>query len=431
MHVSLYQFLKNYGTTFQDNTIPPLSVVGEGLTIAPIDTSDANALFNLFRQQHDERNAYFQYGKRIKVGDSVMFRKQRRICSQREYYVADSDFFVNQLERELFKVAFPRTFNYFFEKNSPDSWFDSASSKEQVIAELRQIKEKNLGLYTSLQYKFGLEDEPITVGEPQGTLNLESCRLVQQLFPALLPSTYLILDSIFAERSTLSELKNTVIAATLQYDCEKSQYYTFDERSQSHRTKMIRAELIAIYANNESTNQEKHDQILEMLRKHIKFLQAANSVSSLVGLLNDVLVTMGEREVKPLTVPLAIELVAYVVDLSLSLIKDTFYFVLSGGFVGGYVMSVLGHFLQDLGRRMKDIVGPVGYNPLKGVLFAVASAFEILGFVLKNHFGLKPLKDAITMGIRELREQAIAAIRTSNGEYEAVASSLDLTSSLK
>ena len=417
-HVSLYEFLRNHGTTFKNDTIPELSVVKEGITIASIDTTDAKALFNLFRQQHDERDDYLQYGKRFKAGDSAMFRKPRRICSQSEYYVADSDFFVNQSERGLFKVAFPRTFNYFFENNSPDPYFLSGSSKDEVITELREIKETDLNLYRSLIRKFGLEDEIITLGEPQGTFNLESCRMVHQLYPNLLPAG--MNDSIIAERSTLSALKNDVIAMTLRYDREKSQFYTLDDRSQSTRAQRIRDEVSEIYANKENTTQDKQVQILDVLKKHIKFLQAANSASSLLGLLNQVLVTTGECEVKPPVVPFTTELVAFVVDLSLTLMKDTIYFVLSGGFVGGYVLSMVGHFLEDLGRRMKDAIGPVGYDPLKGVVFAVASAFEILGFVLKNHFGLKPIRDTITSGIRELRDQGVAIIRTSNGEYEAM-----------
>lgn len=403
---------------FQEDKIPQLSVVKEGIHVDPIDTTDAKALFKLFRQQHDEREAYLQYGKRFKARDSVMLRKPRRICSQREYYVADSDFFVNQLERELFKVAFPRTFNYFFEKNSPDGYFLSSSSKEDVSAELRTIKQTHQNLFEQLNDKFDFGDEVTQLGEPQGTLNLESCRMVRQLYPHLLPEN--ISDAVITERSALSSLKNDVIAATLRYDCEKSQFYTFEEREQSARTKQIRDLVIEIYANTEWTNRKKQDQILHVLSQHIDFLQAANNCSSLVGLLNQLLVTNNATEVKPPVVPLANEVVAFVVDWSLTLMKNTIYFVMSGGFVGGYALSMVGHFLEDLGQRMKDALGPVGCNPLKGAVFLVASAFEILGFALKNHFGLKPIRDTITSGIRELRDYGVAVIRTTNGEYEPV-----------
>ena len=413
--ISLYNFLTQHGTLFKKNELPMLAVKGNTV-VASVDSKEPRELFSLFRKQHAERDAYLKYGKRSKFGDSAMFRAQRRLNEQREYYVTDSHIFVNQLERELFKVAYPRVFNYFFENNIKDPFFASVSTEHQVIKELKEIKELHPDLFKQLKALGVTDDNDIKIGPPRGTMNLESCRTIGQIYPYLLPEK--MTPTIIKERGSLADLKTEVMRVTLRYDVEKASFLTFDERAQSKRTASLRDQINKIYLDPKLNNVEKEHQILDTLERHVLFLTAAKSRSKLLDLLKETLVQHGRSVTPPKDLSNTTELLAYSIHTSLSLVKNTIFFIGSLGFVGGYALSTAGIFLEDMGARMKDAIGKVGNNPLKGLAMICASVLQGFGVILKHNLGLKPMTQIMTEGLRDLRDANVARIRTENIKEE-------------
>jgi hypothetical protein len=77
------------------------------------------------------------------------------------------------MERQLFKIAYPKTFNYLFEHNIADPRMpqDSFSEKRDVIiTELGSLQRENSLLFQRLTEKRGVEissENKITIGEPR------------------------------------------------------------------------------------------------------------------------------------------------------------------------------------------------------------------------------------------------------------------------
>lgn len=120
-----------------------------------------------------------QTHKKLAIRPIVKAYLKRRIHTHRENYVLDSDLFINAEHRLLFKELYPAIFNWFFEKNILLSNQKKPYSKENVLAELRLLREKSdndaTGFYDALLAKFkissvnGLQNIP----EPQGIQRIE------------------------------------------------------------------------------------------------------------------------------------------------------------------------------------------------------------------------------------------------------------------
>ncbi len=122
--LAMYRFLTSNGSAFQDNKIPALidkknaelSFTGE----PNLEVIDPKLLLTRFAAMHDSKS-YKESGARIKLADGLpIARTKRGFTKHLEDYVLDSGFFFNQLEREAMKLAYPKIFNYFFERNTYD-----------------------------------------------------------------------------------------------------------------------------------------------------------------------------------------------------------------------------------------------------------------------------------------------------------------------
>lgn len=421
----LYSFLTEHGTTFDKIPEVPLSKDARKKKLAvqfPIEYHTKNhpgakkELLTLLNQQHQERHSYAAYGKRSKLGDSSSFRAPRSINQHKEYYVTDSNFFVNQLERELFKVTYPRVFNYLFELNKQDPAFPSQSTREEVDTELETLSTEHPILFKRLVTfeklkKTRLKDGTISIQlrqQPQGSSYLEPCQTLQQLYPDLLPET--VTPETTTESRKILQLKAEIIGVTSYYDREKAFYLTFDKRSQSNRTQTIRDAICQIVSDSQEG--KKIDRMLEVISEHAYFLQLADNKSNLLSLLNGILTRYNEPLDKPADDDLLTSILIAFIDASLTLLKNTIYLIGSIGFVGGFALSAVGTFIEDLGRRANDVIGNIGYNPFKLLASGVATLLEITGFAIKHHMGVKPVITLITDGIRQTRDETIVAIRT-------------------
>jgi hypothetical protein len=415
---ALYTFLTNNGTTFEGTEVPALpNYDGDKDKKYKIqftqqgEISD-DKLLTLFEKQHKEQNEYSKYGKRSKLGDSAFLRAPRSMNQHKEYYVTDSDFFVNQLERELFKVTYPRTFNYFFERNKEDPFFLSNSRENQVVTDLKSLKEQHPSLFERLQKKYpgnikiNEQGDPINVVASTGSAYLEPCHALMQLYPNLLTQDFIQKDE--TENDRIMKLKQDIISQTSFYDREKYQFLTFDKRSESDRTQRIRDDVCDIIKHSDGNKEQR---LLDVLEYHAQFLHHAGSSSALLPLLKKTLDDHGRSFKPPSDYYFLTILLTEFIHMSLSIVKDTVYFVGSLGFVGGYALSVIGTFLEDFGRRGNEIIGDIGYNPLKLFARGLATVVENVGYVIKQHFGLKPATDYLTDKIRDLRDNTVYQLR--------------------
>ncbi|GGI87105.1 DUF5621 domain-containing protein [Legionella impletisoli] len=406
---ALHEFLTEHGTTFNGNVMPQLVDKDMNLSTLPTNPSTKD-LLNLFSDHHLERDHYLKSGQRIKLVDGIPLpRKQRSLNKHLDYYVKNADFFVNQLERELFKLSYPKTFNYLFEQNLPDLRFPQAShcEKEDVIAELLTIRNENPTLFTKLLTRgVGETDEGLTLDEPAGVFCLEPSETMLQVFPNLVPDEVKLGNPGL---NKLCHLEQDVYRLTFRYEREKSEFSPFSHRHQAHRSHAIRQEIQHIVNHQEEDAATKYHRILDTLEYHYRYLVKANSESELSALLKNELKKHG-RTYQVQSVSVSREILASVVHGSLSLLKETISFIGHLGYVGGGVLTAVGSYIQDIGRRINESLGKLGYNPLKYVTSAVGYLLEGVGFAIKHSFGLKDLTNFITNGIRNFRDAVVNAI---------------------
>ena len=443
---SLYQFLTQHGTKFKADKIPQITtslldkiLIKDGfkykkgeqpqaITIEERDdlppTPDVKGLLLLFSQNHEQRKEFYQSGITARLIDGIPApRAERTLNKHEKYYVKNPDFFVNQLERELFKIAYPKTFNYLFERNLKDDRFpeDSHCSKEKVILELGKILMEDPELFKRLKAKgVTIEDVNITLGEPGGCYTLEPCISMQQIYPDLLPPEVI---NEAEKMNKLASLEMEVYRLTFQYQREMIGINFFGGRSHSSRATQIREEINDIVNQGIESRDEKFKLILDKLELHYKELILSGNFSDLGDKLKRVLANNGRRYV--LVVPsttggIATEEMAYTIRDLLTLIKETVKFVGHLGYIGGGILFGVGAVLESIGSRGKELLGEVGINPFKGLAWVIASLIQGMGILIKNSFGLKPLTEFIANGIAEIRDAFVLLATTSKMKMERI-----------
>jgi hypothetical protein len=420
---ALHQFLTQNGTKFTDDQIPQIAFSDSypdetGKLRQPVDLPpdpSAKELLKLFTEHHKNRPAYLKSGLVSKLTDGIPApRTERTLNKHNEYYVKNSEFFVNQLERELFKIAYPKSFNYLFENNIKDPRFptDSNSSEIEVIQELEELRREDPVLFRSLGTRGvkGLTGD-ISVGEPRGYNYLEPCTSMQQIFPNLVPDS---VKENAEQMNKLAALEKEIYRVTFQYEREKSELNFADDRSQAARTKQIRKEIKDLINNGTESVDQKYDLVLDKLEQHYKELVLRNSPSELPQILNRVLADHGRLYVvnQP---SIANDLLVSVVHGTLSLAKEAVRFVGNIGYVGGYTLYAVGSALEAIGKRTNELIGDIGYNPLKLIGSICATLLECV-YLIKQSFGIKPLTQFLTHGIKELRDSLTQAINSTTFE---------------
>ncbi|CEG55523.1 DUF5621 domain-containing protein [Legionella fallonii] len=416
----LYHFLTQYGAEFQNNQIPQI-ISWEHETSDLPSLSSAQELLKIFSAHHAQRNYYFQSGQ---VGNSFFDglpapRTERTLQQHTKYYVRDPAFFINQLERELFKIAYPRTFNYLFEKNVFDSRFpnDSHCTQDQVIEELQRININDPLLFNRLSVR-GVtksEAEGISLNAPRGYRTLEPCATTQQIFPHLAPISIKIQSE---QMNKLNLLEMEVYRLSFQYEREKSEFNFAGKRAQAARTQQLREEINDI-VNNSLLNEErtenregKYEQILDKLEQHYKELAQSNSASELTLMLERTLADH-HRVYSVKQTSLLNQIVVGFIRSCFTLLKFSAGFVGHLGYAGGAILFAIGSALESIGARANELIGDLEWNPLKILATMVATTMEIVGWLIKNSFGLKPLTDSLILGIRQARDWIITTINTT------------------
>lgn len=418
---ALHHFLTQHGSTFKDNELPHIiNSKKETSVLEPIN--NPKELLKVFSAHHEQREQYYQSGLTSKLVDGIPApRAERTLNNHTRYYVKSSAFFVNQLERELFKLAYPKTFNYLFEQNIKDPRFpnDSNCSKEQVIAELAQIQQDDPSLFNRLQARgVKVHEEQIILGKPQGYKTLESCSTAMQILPDLVPEA---VKATVAEMDKLSALENEVYRFTFRYERDKSEFNFAGQRNKAETAQQIRQEINDIVnnspldANGNEDRNGKYQQVLDKLEQHYKTLILANSTSELVGALGDTLAAHGRQYAIKEGSVLNQCLVEFA-HAGLSLVTSAVGFAGNLGYVGGSTLYAVGNALESIGARANELIGDIGWNPVKALASIVATTLEVVGFAVKNSFGLKPLTNLLTSGLNQAKSWLLNAINSTSVE---------------
>jgi hypothetical protein len=417
---SMYSFLTQHGTTFAKNKIP--QIVSSKMDFSKLQHAKPKELLKIFAQHHQERREYAISGRGWRIADGMPIpRTERSLNKHLEYYVKDSNFFVNQMERELFKITYPKVFNYLFENNMFDPSFpkDSVSSKKEVRTQLELIRVENAGLFERLgkrgvsvtkETTDGEPVEKIVIGGPKGGTMLEHCFTLQQIFPDEVPSLVKEFANI---NKPVIQLEQEVYRMTFRYEREKSNFSPFYDRSEATRVQQIREDVNKIIAG-ENDPSVKAIKVMDCLEKHLFELVKADRDTDLIPMLKHTLKNHGrDYDVKYTSIPQ--EFLAEFTKLTLNLLKETIRFVTSGAYIVGGTLAVVGELLESFGSRIHDALWGMD-NILKYPLAAIGTLFQGIGIAIKNSFGLKPLTELIVSGIKNIRDAIITDINPVNIE---------------
>ena len=414
---SLHRFLTQHGTEFKQDgqdIIPQITSSNlERSTLPPI--SNSKELLKLFSVNHQERENYRQSGLLSKLTDGIPApRVERTLNDHLKYYVKNPGFFVNQLERELFKISYPKSFNYLFEKNLPDPRFPEASSSlpDDVISELAILKRENPALFQDLR-ALGVKSngEQISLGKPRGYHYLEPCTSMQQIYPDLVPES---VKNHALEMDKLPALEMEIYRLAFNYQRDKLSVDFFGGRSQTSRAIQLCDDINYIVNKEEVSREEKYGLLLDKLEENYKEMLLSDNCSQLSDMIQTTLANHG-RQYK---INEAGVLNSLLVNFSYSffaLVQKTISFVGNLGYIGGGTLYSLGNALQSIGRRSQELLGEID-NPLKVIGLIAASLVEATGFMIKNSFGLKPLTSFVTQGIGMMRDAFIQLINTTKIE---------------
>lgn len=414
---SLYAFLTTHGTNFNDNKIPklvtscPMLIKQHGSPFSELTSSpNSKGLLNLFSQHHQEREAYLKSGKELHFIDGLPVpRSKRSLNNHLEFYVKNSNFFVNQLERELFKLSYPRVFNYYFEQNQTDERFiqESNSGMLALTEALQQLHKETPALFARLvtSRHIKIKNGVLNPGQPGGLHCLERCATLQHMYPSMLPNGYN--EPLFSDEQRLVNLEKAIFRLTFRYERERSSLSFFSCKNYAPQVQKLRQDVKTIVEAAGSVG-SKHLQILEKIESQVQYLVQSRSNSHLITMLVDELAKNGRYyQIKEHSMHRV--LLADFIYITLTFLKESIRFISYN--LGGVILSLLGTAFEEFGKRCNETLGNLGYNPLKHLAAAIATTFQVLGFAIKHQFGLKPLIDLLSVCISKVRDAAVISVK--------------------
>jgi hypothetical protein len=306
--LSMYNFLQQNGTDFEGN-IPDLAYTSNKVEknynqSERLTSLEPKAILKTFAQMHKQNIAYERSGKKIKLGDGLpTARKKRGFTEDLESYVLDSDIFMNQLEREAMKMAYPEVFGYLFQGNVDDNgikYTPNDDRKAKVIEELKELREENPLLFKRLvKSGRGVEEEKIgsvftrifgpkskepgeiKLGEPCGYNRVERCDLMKQFGSGVADDTKY--QPKLYERLS-DKLQNQLNQVTYQYQIENLQNVVFLNRRQHDVATKIRNLVREAQRNNHPLDMSYNQVIRTLCLEYQKLVESNNSSKLAKGL---------------------------------------------------------------------------------------------------------------------------------------------------
>ena len=333
-------------------------------------TSSPHELLASYSKHHQERQSYFQYGKRMKFFDSSMFRTPRKINKQIKYYIDDPDIFVNLCEKELLKFCYPNAFHVLFEHNI------NAIDVRLATNECKIIQEKFPELWIRLCMHLPNihdKDEQIEINAASG---------FHHEFPFhILPMLFNDISKIKIEND-LGRLVADVRRLTFRYEREKSDLFTFHRRPLAHAAQAIRDQVDVICSENEKDN--TYANIITMLQDISLDFKQAHHNNDLMLMIDELLLSYDESI--PLINTSNFDIQIYLIKFMMDGMYYMVDFIGKLGYIPGFILSLTGIFFNDMGTRLLDVSFPeIFLWPLIPFAFCI----QQLGILLKSHFGLK------------------------------------------
>lgn len=251
-------------------------------------------------------NAYIKYSRRIKL-DDVSVAAHRTLMDYREDYVKDADFFVNQEERELFKLVYPHTFNRFFE-HGLNSKLDEPDTVREIAQELTRMQLEHQNQFDRLQSKKYVTPNAsgaFRITEPRGSYRLEDCRYLRTHYPQDVIAT-LPMPKITKASAELHKLETSLIHLIHQRKRgllgeEREGAFgrfirtisTFTYRPKQQRLEDMRVQMYKIL-NSEGDDAAKQKTLLQMVQKNYQELVMAGDDGLLSDALGNLLKSFGK-----------------------------------------------------------------------------------------------------------------------------------------
>ncbi len=394
-------------------------------------------LCNEFALHHLQEENCAKAGQAVTLLNGLPMPKvQRKLAQQLEYYVRDSWFFVNKLDRELFKITYPKTFNYLFEKGIYDPGFPQDSGKimaslEAVHEELKRMKVESPNLHCYLinqnliAHKTEEDKFVLVPQEPQGTPLLESLSAIELVYPDKV-SALKFSGKAKQKNNALNEvaaLSQNIYSATFQYQRKKAGHDIFKKKAEHLRAETIQKEALKIMKRGGEPEVVKQA-LLVLVYKHSMLLHLEGSKSRCLKRLDDILTQNGE---KPFS-PGQNSAMTSCIRAGFKVLDESIYFISTGAYVGGAVLSVTGLFLKNMGKRIEHLnTGPAQTGEQNAAsssvattaISMVAKGLITIGNVFHAHFGLKVGREALRAELRDSRHGFFAKkIHSVNGNID-------------
>jgi hypothetical protein len=211
-----------------------------------------------------------------------------------------------------------------------------------------------------------------------------------------------------------------VYQKTFQYERERPKRMLQSPRRLSSRTSELREQVKQIVESTvegmdePQASQYKYQQVLNLLESHYTKLVLAEHNSEFRWMLKDILLEHGNEYQVTYDANIIQSAVAGLVHGLMTIVKELLGLALNLGYLGGAVVSGIGIFMHDVGRRLEHVIGDFGSNialdVLKSPIWLVAKVFQVVGFIVSQNFGLKPLAKVVDDGMRDMRDSAVSAI---------------------
>lgn len=415
----IHQFLTEHGTEIIGNpSIPGLSYL-EGLDpdlirretqrtdLQEPDQDYFRHLLDLFDKQHEERQPYLDNGQGSNVfRENQSFfdsfpvpKKERRVKKYLKYYVEDSHFFVNQLERALFKISYPRIFNFLFEQNKVDARFVSASTLDEVLEDLRAINNTHL--------RMRIEAELERKGNrPGGSYHLET---LTSLEPFFFKKHEHVVEAAFSPRLNLSKLESQIYSLCFQYERQKSDFMPLNEKNGFECSRSLREEVHQIIHYQDLSDEDACQMILTRLEEQYLQLAKASTRNQFDLVLKELLVQHNCYYQVTNASPYWVDFI----NLLFTLIREAIIFAGTLGYLGGFIVSTLGSFIEGIGQRAIYMFTEQNPSPvITPIVTVIGYCLQYSGYVLKHHLGLRPVVNFVSSCIEQLKEGLITCLGT-------------------
>jgi hypothetical protein len=283
-----FAFLKQHGTHFHANLVPDLAA-SDKVNFTEREKSlqlptDQEILEHYAKAKHHIED-YKKNANKIQLADIPLPGAHRSFYTTHHDDYSVDPFFLNQHERELFKVCYPKVFNYLFEKGElnwqdpkntggkTDANSSTGYSEADIKKELGGMLINNSVLYDNLISGKKIANHTV-LGTPGGVSRIETCRLLNMLQGKPLPQHPL--DVI---EDKLAMAVNELVHDSMLID--------FKTKEHEHGGK-IRKEVSDII-NGIGSDEKKMDNIISLLQRKIAFFQERHVDSHLAKSLSVIL----------------------------------------------------------------------------------------------------------------------------------------------